>query len=176
MDQNHAIGMAQELVELEAETGEKAMWTNSMFGGMPAYQIKGDASANVFSYLNRYSRLGLPYHTMAIVFLYLLGFYVLLRSMGFGHWLSALGGVAFALGSYNIIIIIAGHITKAYAIALMAPVLGGILYTYNKNKWLGALFTAVNLGAEIAYNHVHSLPGSVGVVLVIDRLIWPERW
>lgn len=173
MDQNHAIGMAQELVELEAETGEKAMWTNSMFGGMPAYQIKGDASANVFSYLNRYSRLGLPYHTMAIVFMYLLGFYVLLRSMGFSHWLSALGGVAFALGSYNIIIIIAGHITKAYAIALMAPVLGGILYTYNKNKWLGALFTTVALGAEIAYNHVQITYylALLVLVLVADRLI-----
>ncbi len=172
MDHTHAIGMAQELVELEDETGEKAQWTNSMFGGMPAYQIKADASANLFSYVNRALRLGLPYHTVAIVFLYLLGFFILMRSMGFSHWLSIIGSVAFAFGSYNLIIIIAGHITKAYAIALMAPVIAGILYTYNKNKWGGALFTAVALGGEIAYNHVQITYylAILVLILVLDRL------
>jgi hypothetical protein len=154
MDNTHAIGMAKELINHEKATGEKAQWTDSMFGGMPAYQIRGDASANLFRYVNRIVRLGLPYHTVAIVFLYLLGFFLLLRSMGFSYWLSALGAVGFAFGSYNFIIIIAGHITKAYAIALMAPVLGGILYTYNRNKWAGALMTTIALGAEIAYNHL----------------------
>ena len=154
MDNTHAIGMAKELMDHEKATGEKAQWTNSMFGGMPAFQIRGDSTANLFSYVNKVSRLGLPYTTVAIVFLYLLGFFLLMRSMGFNHWLSTIGAVAFAFGSYNFIIIIAGHITKAYAIALMAPVLGGILYTYNKNRWVGALITTVALGAEIAYNHV----------------------
>ncbi|WP_227625596.1 YfhO family protein [Geofilum rubicundum] len=172
MDNTHAIGMAQELVELEDETGERAQWTNSMFGGMPAYQIKADASANLFSYVNRAVRLGLPYHTVAIVFLYLLGFFILMRSMGFSHWLSIIGSLAFAFGSYNFIIIIAGHITKAYAIALMAPVIGGILYTYNKNKWGGALFTAVALGSEIAYNHVQITYylALLVLILILDRL------
>lgn len=172
MDNTHAIGMAKELADHEAQTGEKAQWTNSMFGGMPAYQIKADSSANLFSYVNRYSRLGLPYHTAAILFLYLAGFFILMRSMGFNHWLSVLGSVAFAFGSYNLIIIIAGHITKAYAIALMAPVLGGILYTYNKNKWGGALFTTVALGAEIAYNHVQITYylALLVLILVLDKL------
>jgi hypothetical protein len=172
MDNTHAIGMAQELVELENETGEKAQWTNSMFGGMPAYQIKADGSANLFAYVNKVVRLGLPYHTVAIVFLYLLGFFILMRSMGFNLWLSIIGSVAFAFGSYNFIIIIAGHITKAYAIALMAPVMGGILYTYNKNKWGGALFTAVALGSEIAYNHVQITYylAILVLILVLDRL------
>lgn len=172
MDNTHSVGMAQELNELEAETGEKAQWTNSMFGGMPAYQIKADSSANIFSYLNRYSRLGLPYHTIAILFLYLAGFFVMARSMGFNLLLSILGSIAFAFGSYNLIIIIAGHITKAYAIALMAPVIGGILYTYNRNKWGGALFTALALGAEIAYNHVQITYylAILVLILVLDRL------
>lgn len=172
MDNTHAIGMAQELVEHENETGEKAQWTNSMFGGMPAYQIKSDGSANLFAYVNRVVRLGLPYHTVAIVFLYLLGFFILMRSMGFNHWLSIIGSVAFAFGSYNFIIIIAGHITKAYAIALMAPVIAGILYTYNKNKWAGALLTAVALGSEIAYNHVQITYylAILVLILVLDRL------
>jgi len=154
MDNIHAIGMSQELVEHEEATGEHSFWTNSMFGGMPAYQIKGDSSANIFSYINRIVRFGLPYSTVAILFLYLLGFYVLLRSMKMGKLLSLLGAIAFAFGSYNIIIIIAGHITKAYAIAMMAPVIAGILYTLNSNKWKGAFFTAFTLGLHIAYNHV----------------------
>lgn len=174
MDNTHAIGMAQELNEYEEATGESAHWTNSMFGGMPAYQIKGDSSANLFSKLNRLFRVGLPYHTAAILFLYLLGFYVLLRSMKIGRWIAILGAVAFAFGSYNIIIIIAGHITKAYAIALMGPVIAGILYTLNRNQWVGAFFTAVALGAHIAYNHVQITYYLFLMVLVlmISRLVY----
>ncbi|MGQ1947424.1 YfhO family protein [Geofilum sp. OHC36d9] len=177
MDNTHAIGMAKELIDHENATGEKAQWTDSMFGGMPAYQIRGDASANLFSYVNKVVRLGLPYNTVAIVFLYLLGFFLLLRSMGFSYWLSALGAVGFAFSSYNFIIIIAGHITKAYAIALMAPVLGGVLYTYNRNKWAGALMTILALGAEIAYNHVQITYylAILIFILVVSRFIASVR-
>ncbi len=154
MDNTQAIGMAKELVDFEKSSGEKSQWTQSMFSGMPAFQIRGDSSANIFSYINRASRIGLPYHTVAIVFLYMLGFFLFMRSMKFDYWLSIIGAIAFAFGSYNFIIIIAGHITKAYAIALMAPVLAGVLYAYNKNRWIGAVITTVALGAQIAYNHI----------------------
>ena len=154
LDNSHAVAMSKELADYEKQTGEKAMWTNSMFGGMPAYQIKGDSSKNIFSKFNKATRIGLPYETVAIVFLYMLGFYLLLLSMKVDHWLSVIGAIAFAFGSYNLIIIIAGHITKTYAIALMAPVIAGVLYAYNRNKWIGGLITAVALGMEIAYNHV----------------------
>ncbi|MFO8001838.1 MAG: YfhO family protein [Marinilabilia sp.] len=177
MDQTHATGMAQELVEHEEETGERVHWTNSMFGGMPAFQIRGDSSANIFSYINKVLRVGLPYHSAAILFLYLLGFFVLLRSMKINRWLSLLGAVAFGFGSYNIIIIMAGHITKAYAIALMGPVLAGILYTLNRDRWIGALFTTVALGIQIAYNHVQITYylALMVLILMISRLIYAWR-
>ncbi len=174
LDNTHAIAMSKELNDYEKQTGEKAMWTNSMFGGMPAYQIKGDSSKNIFSYLNKYTRLGLPYETVAIVFLYMLGFYLLLLSMKLDNWLSAIGAIAFAFGSYNLIIIIAGHITKTYAIALMAPVVAGVLFAYNKNRFLGGIITAVALGMEIAYNHVqitYYLAFMVGFI-VLSRLVY----
>ncbi len=154
MDNSHGIGASNELIQYEKESGERAQWTNSMFGGMPAYQIKGDASANIFNKISHTIDLGLPYTTMAILFLYLMGFYLLLLSLKIDKWISAVGAIAFALGSYNIIIIIAGHITKAYAIAAMGPVIAGILFTYNRNMWVGALITAVALGIEVAYNHL----------------------
>lgn len=153
MDDIHARGMAKELVDHQAATGEKAMWTNSMFSGMPAYQIKGDSSASLFAYINKITRLGLPFQTMGILFLYMLGFYVLLLSLKVDKWLSLVGAVAFAFGSFNIIIIAVGHITQAYAIALMAPVVAAVLYAYNRNKWVGGLMLTVALGLEIAYNH-----------------------
>ena len=173
MDDIHTVGMAKELNDYQKETGERSMWTNSMFGGMPSFQIKGDSSTNLFWYFNRFSRLGLPFTTIAIVFLYLMGFFLLLKSLNFSNWLSVAGAVAFAFGSYNFIIIIAGHITKAYTIALMAPVIAGILYTYNKNKWAGALFTTIALGAQIAYNHVQITYylALLLMILVIERLI-----
>nr|WP_321406633.1 YfhO family protein [uncultured Carboxylicivirga sp.] len=177
LDNSHAIGMSKELVDFEKQTGEKSMWTNSMFGGMPAYQIRGDSSKNLFSYLNRFSRLNLPYETVAIVFLYMLGFYLLLLSLRIDKWLSIVGAIAFAFGSYNLIIIIAGHITKTYAIALMAPVVAGILYAYNWNKWLGGLITTVALGMEIAYNHVQITYylALMVLVIIVAKLIYAIR-
>ena len=177
MDNTHVVGMAKELTDFEKETGEKSQWTNSMFGGMPAFQIKGDSDTNVFWYMNRISRLGLPYTTIAILFLYLMGFFLLLKTLGFNHWLSVAGAIAFGFGSYNFLIIIAGHITKAYAIALMAPVLAGIIYTYNKNKWVGAIFTTIALGLEISYNHIQITYYLALLVmfLIIERFIFAVR-
>lgn len=174
MDNTHAIGAANELKQYEAETGEKAQWTNSMFGGMPAYQIKGDASTNIFHDFTRILRFGLPYTTIAILFMYMLGFYLLMLNLKMNQWVAIAGAMAFALGSYNIIIIIAGHITKAYAIALMPVVLGGIMMIFNGKKVFGGVYTAVALGMEIAYNHVqitYYLALTI-MVLVIAKLTY----
>ncbi|MGQ1785276.1 MULTISPECIES: YfhO family protein [unclassified Saccharicrinis] len=174
MDDSHAIGMAQELREFEKETGNKSQWTNSAFSGMPAYQIKGDASKNIFSYINRTSRMGMPYHTVAILFLYLLGFYIFLLSLKMDWRFSLIGALAFGFGSYNLIIIVAGHITQAYTVALMAPVIAGIIYTYNRNMWVGGLFTTIALGVQIAYNHMQITYylAMLVMILVISRLAY----
>lgn len=154
MDYTHVIGADHELVEYEKATGERAQWTDAMFGGMPAYQIRADNSHNVFTHLSRYIRLGLPYRTMGIMFLYMVGFYFMLTSLGAGWKVAALGSVAFALGSYNIIIIAVGHITKCYAIAMMPLVIGGVVLTY-RGKWLGGgVMTMLSLGLELAFNHI----------------------
>ena len=153
-DNMQAKGAAQEIVEYEKASGVVSGWTDSMFGGMPAYQIKADNTSNIFGKFNAFTRLSLPYTTVAILFLYMLGFYLLLVSLKLDKWIAAAGALAFAFGSYNIIIIIAGHITKAYAIALMPAVIAGILMIFNRRYIVGGLFTAVSLGMEIAYNHV----------------------
>ena len=92
---------------------------------------------------------------IGIIFLYLLGFYVALIAAGLSPWLSLLGALAFGLGSYNIIIIEAGHITKAYAMAMIAPILGGMLLVLRNKKYLwGGILFALALGCQIACNHI----------------------
>ncbi len=135
MDETHAKAMAKELVDFKAETGTDSQWTNSMFGGMPAYQIAGGTSYNIYMYVQRFLRLGLPFTTVAILFIYMFGFYLLLLSLKFTNLQSIFGGIAFGLASYNIIIIAVGHITKTYAIAYMAPVIAGVILTY-RGKYL----------------------------------------
>lgn len=152
-DNIQALGMAHEITQYEEQSGEYSSWTNSMFGGMPAYQIKSPESFNIHLMLQRWLHIGLPYSTMAIFFVYLLGFYLLLTSLKFKQGIAIVGALAFAFSSYNIIIIAAGHITKCYAIAYMAPVLAGIIHCYNKNYVLGFFLTAFALGIEIACNH-----------------------
>lgn len=172
-DDINAKGASQELVQHQKETGEYSQWTDSMFGGMPAYQIRSDSSQNVYKVFNKIARLNLPYTTMGILFMYLLGFYLLLASMKFKPWMAMIGAIAFAFGSYNIIIIIAGHITKAYAIALMPVVLAGIILIY-KERWVsGGLYTMVGLGMELAYNHVQITYylGLAVMVMIIAELI-----
>ncbi len=152
-DNIQAAGMSHEITQFEQQTGEYSAWTNSMFGGMPSYQIKAPESFNIHLMLQRFLHLFLPYSTMAIFFVYLLGFYLLLTSLKFRQGISIVGALAFAFSSYNIIIIAAGHITKCYAIAYMAPVLAGIIHCYNKEYIKGFFLTAFALGIEIACNH-----------------------
>ncbi len=154
MDNIHAKGISHELAKYHEETGEYSQWTNSMFGGMPAYQIYLGETNNIYLYIQRFLRLGLPYTTVAILFIYMFGFYLLLLSLRFNHWQSILGGMAFGLASYNIIIIAAGHITKTYAIAYMAPVIAGVLMAYRGKYLWGGIITTFALGVEISTNHI----------------------
>ncbi len=168
-DNTHAIGAAQELKSYSEANGEVCQWTDSMFGGMPGYQIMGDNSSNIFRTFNRITRLGLPYTTIAILFLYLVSFYLLMISLKAEKNLALLGAIAFAFGSYNIIIIAAGHITKAYAIALCPVVLAGVMMIFNERKIVGGTIAMVALGMQLAYNHVqitYYLALTIGVFVV----------
>jgi hypothetical protein len=152
-DTQQSIGMSRELVVYNQQTGKDAMWTNSMFSGMPSYQIKGGKTNNIFHSLQTYFRLYLPFYTVGILFIYLIGFYFLLRTLKLSHIIAFAGAVAFAFCSFNFVIIFAGHVTEAYAIGFMAPVIAGVLLTYNRNYVAGGLITLCALGVEISANH-----------------------
>ena len=146
-------GMSKEITDHNKRAGENTLWTNSMFSGMPAYFISVQFEGNLFKKVNKALQLGLP-HPANQVFVYFLGFFILLLVMRVKPWIAAIGALAFAFSSYFFIIIEAGHNSKAAAVAYMAPVVAGIILTYRGKYIAGALLTAFFLALEIAANHL----------------------
>jgi len=146
------LGMSKEIVDYRLVTGQEPLWTNSMFGGMPAYQISTNYTSNLVGYLDNILTLGLP-HPANLVFLYFLGFFFLLLVMKVDPWLSIAGAIAFAFSSFFMIIIDVGHNSQAHAIGYMAPVLAGFILTFRKQYILGGLLSAVFLSLELKANH-----------------------
>lgn len=146
------IGAAEEIVQHRAEYNEDPLWTNSMFGGMPAYQISVKHDTNLVSYFSNLIKLYLP-APAGTVFLYLLGFYFLLISLAIDYRLAIIGAIAFAFSSYFFIIIEAGHNTKAHAIGYIAPVIASVLMVFRGKILLGSVLTAFFTALMVNANH-----------------------
>jgi hypothetical protein len=152
-DITHHKGMSKEVTDFREATGEEALWTNSMFSGMPAYQISTRSNGNLIQYVAKTISLGIP-RPANLLFLYLLGFYLLLLSLKVDYRLSAVGAIAFAFSSYFFIIIMAGHMTKAHAIAYVPMVVAAVLYTYSGRILLGGALTALTVALQLYANHL----------------------
>lgn len=148
--QSH-IGMSKELADYRAKTGEEAVWTNAMFSGMPGYMISVLYPTNLVGKLQSWFRM--LFHPAAMLILYLVGFYVLLTTLKVNRWLSVAGALAFGFSTYQIIIIGAGHNTKAYAVGYLMLVVAGVLMAYRGNRIKGALLTAFALAMNIQVVH-----------------------
>ncbi|CAN5919978.1 YfhO family protein [soil metagenome] len=146
-------GGAKEILDYRERTGEEALWTNSMFSGMPAYLISVQFTGDMFRYVHQLFTLGLPPIALNI-FLTLVCAYVLFAAMGMSAWLAVIGAIAMAFTSYNFIILEAGHNTKSIAIAYAPLVLAGLIYTYRRNLWLGAALFSLGLALHIRANHI----------------------
>ncbi|HNW73636.1 MAG: YfhO family protein [Bacteroidales bacterium] len=173
----HFQGMSKEIVDYRAKTGQEPLWTNSMFGGMPAYQISTKYTGNVLGYADKILSLGLP-HPANLVFLYFLGFFILLLVMGVNPWLSIVGAIGFAFSSYFFIIFDAGHNSKAHAIAYMAPVIAGMILTMKRKYLWGGLLTTVFLSLEVKANHpqITYYLAMIALILGIFKLIHAIRF
>ncbi len=146
-------GMSKEIIDYREATGETTLWTNSMFSGMPTWHISARQNSNLFNEIHPILSLGLP-SPIGAVFISMLGFFLLMLVLDCSVWLSFVGALAYGFTSYMFIIIGAGHNTKAFAIAYMAPVIAGVLLAY-KGKYLwGALLTAFALALEVKANHL----------------------
>ncbi|SKB82829.1 membrane protein YfhO [Parapedobacter luteus] len=143
----------KEIVDIKARDGDMPLWTNSMFGGMPSYQVLMELPNNLTTYLLRGVKAVFP-HPIDVVLLYLLGAYLLFTVLKVRPWLAAVGAIAFAFSSYNFIYIEAGHANKTYAVAFMAPILAGILLAFRGRYLWGAVLLALAMALEIRVNHI----------------------
>ncbi len=144
-------GMSKEIVDYRAETGEEPLWTNSMFGGMPAFQISTLYPQNLLNYIHKLLYV-LP-HPVPIFFLLMLGMYVFLITAEVSPLISSIGALAYALSTFFIVSIEAGHNSKITAVAYLPMVLAGILMIFNKKYLLGLFFTAFVAALHINANH-----------------------
>tara|TARA_R110002072_G_scaffold48716_7_gene133158 strand:+ start:5777 stop:8206 length:2430 start_codon:yes stop_codon:yes gene_type:complete len=165
-------GMAKQHNDFRAETGEETYWTNSAFGGMPTYQLGAHYPHNYIKKLDHTIRF-LP-RPADYLFLYFLGFYILLLSLKMDFKLAILGALAFGFSTYLIIILGVGHNAKAHAIAYMPMVLAGIFLVFRKKYLLGFFLTCIAMALEISANHFQMtyylllLILVIGIVFLID--------
>ncbi len=144
-------GMAKEQIDFRKETGEEPYWTNSAFGGMPTYQLGAKYPNDVIGILDDALRF-LP-RPADYLFLYFLGFYVLLMVLKVDPLKAFFGALAFGLSTYLIIILGVGHNAKAHAIAYMPMVVAGVLLVFQRKYITGGLLTMVAAALEINANH-----------------------
>lgn len=147
------IGMSKEISDFREKTGEEALWTNSMFGGMPAYQISVVYHQNVAKKINNIISLQLPVPAVYL-FLALVGFYILMLVMGANIWIAVAGAIAFGFSSYFFIIEAAGHNSKAHAMTFIAPIIAGVILAYRGRFLLGAAIFALFLALQLNANHL----------------------
>jgi len=166
-DISAGVGMGEEASQYSQRTGERTRWTNSLFSGMPTYQIAPSYdSATTLSAIEKAYHLWLP-DNVWYLFVYLLGFYILLRAFDFRQHLAALGSVLWAFSTYFLIIIAAGHLWKVMALAYLPPMIGGIVLAY-RGKYLWALIvTALFAALEVHANHVQMTYYYLFVILLM---------
>lgn len=170
------VGAGQEAKDYYEKNGERTRWTNSIFGGMPTYQISPSYdSTQPLSFVGDIYHLFLPDYVWYI-FILMLGFYILLRAMGVSVWLSTLGGIIWGFSSYFFILISAQHIWKLITLAYIPPTIAGIILVYRKKYLLGAVVTALFIALQILSNHVQMTYYFLFVILFIVIAFFVEAY
>ncbi len=154
-DHSGAIGSSIEMENYrKSHDGERTRWTNTLFSGMPTYQMAPSyPSTDTLGRLETFYQLGLP-AVAAYVFMMLLGFYIMLRAFDFRVWMAALGAVLWAFSSYYFIIIAAGHIWKLLTLSFIPPTIAGMALCYRGRYLWGIVVTGFFTAMQILSNHV----------------------
>lgn len=158
-------GMSKEATDYYEKTGEIALWTNSMFGGMPTYLIINVAQKNIWKYVHQVLSLN-GFKPIGMLFLYLLGFYLALLLLDFKPLLSFAGALAYAFSSYFLIILEPGHITKALAIGYLPVIISSVYVAYKSKPLIGSVVFGIFLTMQIMVNHLQITYYTFLVILI----------
>ena len=148
-------GMAngQEGVAFHEATGQTTRWTNSLFSGMPNFQISPSYPANnVLSGFAKVYSLWLP-APCNLLFIMMLGFFIMCLCLRFRWYTALFASIAWGFSTYFIIIIGAGHIWKFLALAYVPPTIGGIALCYRGKYIAGTALTSLFGALELQSNH-----------------------
>ncbi|HIE15769.1 MAG TPA: hypothetical protein EYP69_02475, partial [Bacteroidales bacterium] len=166
-------GMSKEIVDFREQTGEEALWTNRMFGGMPAYLISVRYPYNILGKVHTVFSIN-HYRPVSFLFLSMLIFFVAMLMFGINPWLSIVGSIAYGFSSFFLIFIEAGHLTKVQAMAYLPGVIASIYYAYKKKVWIGSLMLAVFLGIQLMINHLQITYYTLMIVIIMMLFIFSE--
>ena len=166
-------GSAKEVLDYRAATGEQALWTNRMFGGMPTYFISLEFAGDITNLLISVLTVGLP-HPINGLFFGMLGMYVLLLSLQVRPIFSIAGAIAFSFNTYNLLSLEAGHNAKIWAVCLIPLILAGIHLAFDRKRILGAALLALGLLLQLKFNHLQITYYTliISVIYVIVRLVF----
>ncbi len=166
-------GSAKEVLDYREKTGEQALWTNSMFGGMPAYFISLEFPGDITNALVKVLTLGLP-HPINGLFFGMLGMYILLLCFRVRPIFAIAGAIAFAFNTFNLLSLEAGHNAKIWAVCLIPLILAGIHLAFERKRILGAALLALGLLLQLKFNHLQITYYTliVSVIYVLVRLIF----
>lgn len=171
-------GVSKEIMDFREKYDKEPFWTNSLFCGMPSYQISVKYFSSHLEMVNKILTVWIPIPARYVFFSFL-GFYFLLMVLRTNPWIALLGSLGFGLSSYLFIIISAGHNSKAAAMSYMAPVLAGIILIYRGKFLIGTAITALFLMLEIFCNHpqITYYLGFIIMFYVISQLFnaWREK-
>lgn len=152
-DTRKGAAMGNDVKQYQEKTGEKSLWSGSSFGGMPTYQISPSYKTYPFAKIRRVFEGGLP-SPASHLFLYMVGFFILMCALGVNPWVGVIGAIAYAFSSYFIFIITAGHIWKVMALGLIPPTLAGVIWTYRGKFLIGASVFALFFALQLMANHI----------------------
>ncbi|MCR5179619.1 MAG: YfhO family protein [Bacteroidaceae bacterium] len=175
-DHSAGVGAASEMEDYRARhDGERTRWTNTLFSGMPTYQMAPSyPSTERLAQAERIYRLNLPDYVV-LVFIMLLGFYIMLRAFDFRAWMAALGAVLWAFSSYYFIIIGAGHIWKFCTLAYIPPTIAGMVLCYRGKYGWGLLLTSFFMALQIMSNHVQMSYYFMFVIVLMALAMMPLK-
>lgn len=159
-------GMSKEIRDYRDQTGDEALWTNRMFGGMPAYLISVHYPYNILSQVNTALSIN-HYRPVSFLFLTMLIFFIAMLLFDVNPWLAIIGSVAYAFTSFFLIFIEAGHVTKVQAMAYLPGIIASIYYAYKKKILLGSLLLSIFLGTQLMINHLQITYYTLIIVLIM---------
>lgn len=176
MDIANHKGIAKAIDDYRNTHNKEALWTNSLFGGMPAYLISTHYEENLVMYIHQFLFLGYNFRPVTFVFVLMLGFFIALLAFRVNPWLAIAGAIAYGFSTYFFMIIEAGHVTKTYALCYMPPIIGGVyLALSDKPKVLiGSIITAIFLSLQMRVFHYQITYYTLITIIILGVFLFVE--